>query len=450
MAIRKLTAKGIPGLKPKPNGKRETYWDTVTKGLYLDVHCSGKKTFGVFGKTKTKAYPKGHAWRVTLGEWRKDIYGLADATRDAKVHLLAAATQRVDPAVEKRKMREAGTFGDLVESFLPAAQIRQSTREEWGRLLRHPRLAGLRARPTPEVSRGELVRLFDKIAADAVKDGGLGYSANRTLEAVRRVFTWAIDKELVTASPVVGIKPPIEEEPRQRAYSDEEIGRLVRAFARPMLAEYKPGSERKDPTETSPFVAMTVDAVRLCLWTGCRIESAMGAPVSEFHLPLNADGEVDVDNAVWTIGGTRAGTKNGLPWSVPLVAPAVEMIRRRIGASPWLFPGKVRGDAASGPLHRSQKAMDLIAKASGIEGFRPHDLRRTINTWLASRPGGAWPLEVRDAVLGHAKRGLEGTYNVHSYSAEKRDALTQWANHVERIAAAEPAKVVSIATARRA
>lgn len=43
--------------------------------------------------------------------------------------------------------------------------------------------------------------------------------------------------------------------------------------------------------------------------------------------------------------------------------------------------------------------------------WNPYDLRRTVKTML-SRLG--CPSEVVEAVLGHFKKGIEGTYNLHT------------------------------------
>jgi integrase len=398
----KLTAAAIPGLKPKDERREETYRDTVVRGLLLEVHPSGRRTFVAWGYIKGA----GRAARLTLGRWQPGVYDLADARADARRELHLMATGR-DPAAEKRRAREAGRFGDLVESFLKAVPIRESTREEWGLLLRHPRLATLRARPTGEVTRRELVNLLDGIRDESLRSGGKGYSSNRTFEAVRRCYSWAVARDLVGASPCVGIAMPIKERPRQRSYSDAELGAIVRGL---------------DDSAMS-------DAIRLALWTGVRIETALGAPLSE----------LDLDKAEWRVSGDRAGTKNGLPWLVPLVPAAVEMLRVRVSDSTWVFPA-TRG--AKGSAVRSQRAVERVRAASGVTDFRPHDLRRTLNTWLASRAGGAEPQAVRDAILGHRPPGLEGVYNVHSYEQEKRDALERWAAHVERVTSVEPAKVL--------
>lgn len=50
-----------------------------------------------------------------------------------------------------------------------------------------------------------------------------------------------------------------------------------------------------------------------------------------------------------------------------------------------------------------------------MEDWNPHDLRRTLRTNL-SRLG--CPADIAEAVLGHSKKGIEGTYNLHTYERE--------------------------------
>ena len=39
---------------------------------------------------------------------------------------------------------------------------------------------------------------------------------------------------------------------------------------------------------------------------------------------------------------------------------------------------------------------------------------------------------VRELVLGHALRGVAGTYNVYDFETEKRDALILWSEELAR------------------
>ena len=42
-------------------------------------------------------------------------------------------------------------------------------------------------------------------------------------------------------------------------------------------------------------------------------------------------------------------------------------------------------------------------------------------------------LDIAEAVLGHSKKGIEGTYNLHNYEAECAEWLQKWADHMEKL-----------------
>ncbi|MGB8564302.1 MAG: site-specific integrase, partial [Pseudolabrys sp.] len=61
------------------------------------------------------------------------------------------------------------------------------------------------------------------------------------------------------------------------------------------------------------------------------------------------------------------------------------------------------------------------------EPWTLHDLRRTVRTGLGQL--GVAP-HVAEAVLNHFPPKLIRTYDRNTYTAEKRDALELWANHL--------------------
>jgi len=63
-----------------------------------------------------------------------------------------------------------------------------------------------------------------------------------------------------------------------------------------------------------------------------------------------------------------------------------------------------------------------------IKDWSPHDLRRTVRTGL-SRLG--CPSEVAEAILGHSRKGIEGTYDLHKYEKECKLWLKKWADHLD-------------------
>jgi hypothetical protein len=60
-----------------------------------------------------------------------------------------------------------------------------------------------------------------------------------------------------------------------------------------------------------------------------------------------------------------------------------------------------------------------------------HDLRRCLRTGLSKL---RIDFDVREAVLGHTRPGVVGTYDRHDYQAEKKDALERWAAYVQGLA----------------
>jgi hypothetical protein len=93
------------------------------------------------------------------------------------------------------------------------------------------------------------------------------------------------------------------------------------------------------------------------------------------------------------------------------------------------------------------EAKRRLDQLSGVEGWRYHDIRRTVATGL-QRLGVR--LEVTEAVLGHisgSRSGIVGVYQRHEYRDEKAAALAAWGREVERILSGEGAKVVALRTA---
>lgn len=134
--------------------------------------------------------------------------------------------------------------------------------------------------------------------------------------------------------------------------------------------------------------------------------------------------EIDGD----TIKLSGARTKNGEPHTIPLSAPALELLARLPRISDLVFTyngGK--------PIAAWGRAKATLDKACGVEGWRIHDLRRTVATGLQKL---GVNLQTIKAVLGHtsgSRGGIVGVYQRHSFDAEKRAALEAWGAQVANI-----------------
>jgi integrase len=91
--------------------------------------------------------------------------------------------------------------------------------------------------------------------------------------------------------------------------------------------------------------------------------------------------DVDLENGIWRI--PSAHSKNKQVAAVVLVQPAVDILLHRRGFysnSPWVFPSCGR----TGHIVHVAKAWSTLVQSAGIANLRPHDLRRTIGSWLAA------------------------------------------------------------------
>jgi integrase len=74
------------------------------------------------------------------------------------------------------------------------------------------------------------------VLLDAIVDRGSPIAANRTLAVIRRMFGWALSRDIVPASSCVAVKAPAKERRRDRVLSADEIAALWRALENPELA----------------------------------------------------------------------------------------------------------------------------------------------------------------------------------------------------------------------
>jgi integrase len=166
---------------------------------------------------------------------------------------------------------------------------------------------------------------------------------------------------------------------------------------------------------------------RVVLLTGARRNEVGGLPWSE----------IDLDAGLWRLPAER--NKSGRPFEIPLSPPVLETLRSlpRIGPMIFAIDGK--------KLMTLRHLIERMRRDTGILDIRLHDLRRTLRTGLAEL---GVTFEVAERVLNHAMPGLQAVYNRHNYLAEKRTALTLWAEHVLALAEkCEPTVVPFRATA---
>jgi integrase len=129
----------------------------------------------------------------------------------------------------------------------------------------------------------------------------------------------------------------------------------------------------------------------------------------------------ELDDGSWTLPAERNKTK------VELVRPLSQAAIAALPEKTGEFVFTVDGRAAINGLAKPKRRLD---EASGVTGYRIHDLRRTARS-LLSRAG--VNADIAERCLGHVIGGVRGTYDRHEYFEEKARAFEALALQVERI-----------------
>jgi integrase len=390
-----FTEKFIKALKAKEGQKK--FYDVREKsgqGFGITVFPSGEKSFIFI------YHYAGRKRRMTLGKYPHCT--LADARRLHREALKMVENGK-DPGLEKRKekiaARDSSTVEGLIEEYIEIwAKPRKRSWEEDQRILDkdiRPIWGKCKAK---DITRRDVIQLLDKI-----KERGAPIIANRTLACIRRMFNFAIERDLIQATPCAQVKAPSKENRRERCLSLNE----VKIFW--------------DGLKNAPMSEATRLALKFQLVTAQRKGEVISAEWSE----------IDLADKVWVISAEKA--KNGLTHRVPLSGLAIELlneIKSISNNSRWLFPSErksthIRSQSIDRALRRSSNAFP------NLESFCPHDLRRSSITHMASLRISS---EVLSRIANHAKKGVtELHYIKHTYDDEKRYALEAWSQKLKEL-----------------
>lgn len=223
-------------------------------------------------------------------------------------------------------------------------------------------------------------------------------AANR-VAALLGTFIRSVTRKHKLPNPAEGLKRA-PENVRERFLRADEVGTLLGAIR----------------AAGEPWA----DLFELLLWTGARRGAVM----------TMAWDDIDLGQGVWHLAAAK--TKNKRAAALPLTGPAVTILRRcneqRVGT--WVFPG----DGRTGHVTTVAKAWArVVLMASGLSDLRPHDLRRTVGSWLAGSGHSAFVIQ---QVLTHASSASARHY-AHLDVIAVRAALDQVAEAMQRAAEAK-------------
>ncbi|UPT88409.1 site-specific integrase [Bradyrhizobium barranii subsp. apii] len=414
---KRFTDQGIERLrydtKIAPENGRLEISDDLCPGLILRVTPKGVKSFSVIykipgegGVTPGGRLLTGKQHRITLGT--TPPLDLKSARERAREILLAASHGR-DIRQERAAshiQRHQNTFDRAFERFIEQ-EIKPSV-NSWRnveRVLRLHVLPHWTGTGLHEIRRADIHQILDGLVARGLR--GAGAEVRKHLS---RFFSWSADRELVRENPLTGLK-------RSDLGSNEEAGRALTDVE--LRAVW-----RSACSLGYPFGAL----FRLLMLTGQRRNDWARASRSELDF---GKGWLEIPKSRY---------KSRRDHIVPLCPQTLEILDdlpSYNSPNHFLFSSREGRVPVSG-FSKAKATMDSEASAlikfedstQSLQNYRLHDFRVTCETRLATL---GFNQDVRDAVLGHAKQGLQRTYNKYDYHNEKHEALTAYASHLAEI-----------------
>ncbi|MFO7602557.1 MAG: tyrosine-type recombinase/integrase [Gammaproteobacteria bacterium] len=410
--------------KLTPRVKRFEISEDNGNGLWIRVSPSGKKTWVYIYRYQKKLR------RLTLGTYPELSISKARQSHAAARSLLK--DKGVDPGARKQRLLEAERNADsvsaLVEKYIEghAKKHKRSWREDQRILHKEviPRWGELKAK---DVRRRDIIDLLDDIAngidTGKVKRPPAPIAANRTLEIIRKMFNYAIERAIIEATPCTMVRAPGKEAQRDRILTQEEIALFWKNI--------------EQANATSPIKI----ALKFQLVTAQRRGEITLAKWRDF----------DLESKWWTI--PKEDSKNSLSHRVPLSDLAMNLIgelKQLSIDSDFLFPSpiKITGESEENRCTQPIKPGALTRAITrnrdifGISHFTSHDLRRTAASHMTSI--GISRLVV-GKLLNHAESGVTAVYDRHSYDAEKQKAMDMWCAKLKSILGLdEPGKIYKL------
>jgi len=424
MKVTTFTDKFIKNLKPDVKEIRKSEGN----GFTIRVMPSGVKTwlylFTIDDKRRC----------LNLGQY-PDVS--LDKARDKFDAAKKQVKNGIDPmAVEEQAQqdrRDALTVAKLITEYIE--KHAKPTKRSWyedERILNKDALAVWGKRKATDIKKRDIVLLLESI----IERGSPG-SANNNFKIIRKMFRFAVQRDIIEHSPCDGVVMPAPLNRGDRVLTESEIKTFWHS-----LDTFHISSEIKR-------------ALRLVLLTGQRPGEVIGMHTNE------------LDGKWWTIPVERS--KNKKAHRVYLTNTALELIGDTKGKG-YIFP-RAQKEPEEGEKPKPEQPMARLSMSQvvsrnlavpvkvkgkpvfdadgkpvtenklGVADFTPHDLRRTAATFMSQI---GFMDEIIDAVLNHSKQGVIRTYNLNRYDKEKQLALEAWERKLNGIITGASSNVIPI------
>lgn len=382
----------------KPNGF--LYKVSDRDGMYVTVAASGAVTFRYDYRLN------GRRETLTIGRYGPSGLSLARAREkclDARRAVAEGRSPAQDKQREKRRLKEAKSFGEFGERWLKEARMADSTRAMRRAVFERDILPTFRNRLLTEIVPDDLRKMCAK-----VKDRGAPATAVHVRDIVKLIYSFAIlhGEKVPNPADEVGPASIATFVPKDRSLLPSEI--------RVMLKQL-------EHVATLPTIRLGMKLFLLTMVRKSELQDAVWA-------------EVDFENAVWTVPKERM--KRSKAHNIYLSQQALDImiaLKTCAGNSPYLLPSRYEADQ---PMSRAtfNRVTYAVVERANAEGlplapFTVHDLRRTGSTLLNEL---GFNSDWIEKCLAHEDgRSSRGIYNKAEYEHQRRHMMQEWADIVD-------------------
>lgn len=320
--------------------------EATTRLEVRDTECPGLSLrLAGNGKWGTWNWRFGHGGRrVPLGRWP----GISlKSARDLSAIQRVKVVQGVDPIILRREAKAAPTITQMVVRFKAdhLTTLGARTSKEYERILDRfvvPKLGPNKAR---ELDRPAVIRWHQSMRSTPRQ-------ANHALSVLSKMMSmvemWG-ERSLGT-NPCRGV-PRFDENERQTYLKPDDLARVAVALG--------------DSIEH--------EAIRVLIFTGMRVGEVLALTVEMLSM------EAQIPHLTLPAKHHKTGKKGG-DKTIPLSAPAMEVLRRVLAK----LPRGIRGNIFPLTINQMEHAWQAVRVAAKIENVRIHDLRHTFGSWGAA------------------------------------------------------------------
>jgi integrase len=403
----KLTDKFVASLPNAATGKRDFHVDALVPAFGVRVTDKGVKSWSIYRRWPPYNKPA----HLKIGDVAK--VSLADARTKAR-KWIELAEKGKDPkqverdAILEEQKKRAFLFGDVAEQWLASPGVKDQRKlDEVQRDVRREFISVWAKRPITSITEAEISKLISSKAAHAPSQ------ARNQLGYVKRLFKWARNS----------LRYGLDVSPAERLMSKDLCGKKKKRKHTLNDAELRVYWQA---ALAMPYPYGKIFAM-LAL-TGQRENEVGAARWREF----------DMRARIWSIPPERM--KMDEPHEVPICDDLMALLGSltKFNKGDCLFSfnnGKSSVNGWGKAKHELDDKMAEIAPDAEIRHFVIHDIRRTARTAFAKLK---IPSRVAEAMIAHAAKGEEATYNQHAYVDEKREGFALWESALRKIVAGPP------------